>query len=143
MEYKKPLQIRWADLDPNYHLRHSAYYDIAAQFRTEILQEFGVGISFYQENKFNPVIFKEECVFKKEIRYGDQIGLQFHLLHVSEDYLKYSIMVTFVREQDQKVCAELTIHGSWFSLETRRLQAPPKTLTDIIDQLPRRAESNV
>ncbi len=137
MEYKKPLYLRWADLDPNYHLRHSAYYDIAAQFRTELLQEFGIGLNYYQESKFNPILLKEECVFKREIRYGDEIMLYFHLKEVTEDYSKYTIMVSFVREKDQKVCAELTIYGAWFNLATRKLQAPPQELVEIFDKFPR------
>ena len=27
MNYTKPVEIRWSDLDPNFHLRHSVYYD--------------------------------------------------------------------------------------------------------------------
>lgn len=136
MLYQKPLHLRWSDLDPNYHLRHSAYYDIAAQFRTELLQEFGIGLDYYQANHFNPILLKEECVFKREIRYGDAVTLSFHLKDVTEDYSRYTIMVAFVREADQKVCAELTIHGAWFNLATRKLQPPPQALIDIFKQFP-------
>ena len=46
-------------------------------------------------------------------------------------------MVSFVREKDQKVCAELTIYGAWFNLATRKLQAPPQELVEIFDKFPR------
>jgi acyl-CoA thioester hydrolase len=31
----KQLSFRWSDLDPNFHVRHSAYYDFGAQHRIE------------------------------------------------------------------------------------------------------------
>jgi acyl-CoA thioester hydrolase len=34
--FTKEINIRWADLDPNFHVRHSAYYDFWAQHRVEI-----------------------------------------------------------------------------------------------------------
>jgi acyl-CoA thioester hydrolase len=32
-----PLDIRWSDLDPNFHLRHSVYYDYGAFARVQFL----------------------------------------------------------------------------------------------------------
>jgi acyl-CoA thioesterase FadM len=29
--FSKELSFRWSDLDPNFHVRHSAYYDFGAQ----------------------------------------------------------------------------------------------------------------
>ena len=39
--FSKQISIRWADLDPNFHLRHSVYYDLGSQFRMELLEEAG------------------------------------------------------------------------------------------------------
>ena len=36
--FTKEISIRWSDLDPNFHVRHSAYYDFGAQHRIEILE---------------------------------------------------------------------------------------------------------
>jgi acyl-CoA thioester hydrolase len=36
--FSKQLSFRWSDLDPNFHVRHSAYYDFGAQHRIEILE---------------------------------------------------------------------------------------------------------
>jgi acyl-CoA thioester hydrolase len=35
--FSKQLSFRWSDLDPNFHVRHSAY-DFGAQHRIEILE---------------------------------------------------------------------------------------------------------
>ena len=38
--FVRPIQIRWADLDPNFHLRHSVYYDYGAYCRIGFFEEF-------------------------------------------------------------------------------------------------------
>ena len=38
--YSKKLEVRWADLDPNFHVLHSKYYDFGAYCR----------LSFFNEN---------------------------------------------------------------------------------------------
>lgn len=30
-EIKYPVHLRWADMDPNFHLRHDVYYALGAQ----------------------------------------------------------------------------------------------------------------
>ena len=42
--FSKHLTFRWADLDPNFHVRHSVYYDCAAQHRMEILDSLGLNL---------------------------------------------------------------------------------------------------
>ena len=69
-EYKKPMDLRWSDLDPNYHLRHSVYYDFAAQIRTAFLEEHGLTIRQMQELHLGPVLFREEGIFRREVRFG-------------------------------------------------------------------------
>ena len=39
-KFIKEIQLRWSDLDPNFHLRHSIYYDWGAFCRIEFLREF-------------------------------------------------------------------------------------------------------
>ena len=71
--FNKKLSIRWADLDPNFHLRHSVYYDFGAEQRVEILEANGLTLKFMQENHLGPVLFREECIFRREIRLGDEV----------------------------------------------------------------------
>jgi acyl-CoA thioester hydrolase len=141
-EYKQPAHIRWADLDPNYHVKHSAFYDLAAQFRTEVLQSQGMSIDFFQKSKMNPVLLREEGIFKREIRYGQQIFLKFELKGLSKDFSKYSIMTTFLRDNDT-ICATVTIFGGWLDLATRKLVIPPQEIIDMVDKMPKHSEFEV
>ena len=68
--FSRPVQIRWSDLDPNFHLRHSVYYDWGALCRIEFLYQFGLTTDIMQQLNFGPILFREECVFKKEIKMG-------------------------------------------------------------------------
>jgi len=47
--FSKEISIRWANLDPNYHMRQSAYYDFGAQHRIEILSHKGLTMKIMQE----------------------------------------------------------------------------------------------
>ena len=40
----KPIDLRWSDLDPVGHMKHSVYYDLAASQRIGMLHEVGLGI---------------------------------------------------------------------------------------------------
>ena len=50
--YSKKVEIRWSDLDPNFHLRHSVYYDWGAYTRISFLSEASVirSVSIFWES---------------------------------------------------------------------------------------------
>src|SRR4051812_46104567 len=91
MEYIKNVEIRWSDLDPNYHLRHSAYYDFGAYCRISFLYENGISDALMREHNIGPVLFREECMFKREIIFGDSIKISLKLRYVSADFRKFSM----------------------------------------------------
>ena len=68
--FTNQISLRWSDLDPNFHVRHSAYYDFGAQHRIEILESLGLTMKVLQQQHFGPILFREECIFRKEIKLG-------------------------------------------------------------------------
>lgn len=136
-QYRKKANIRWSDLDPNYHLRHTAYYDLAAQFRTEFLYTQGLSVELFLRHKINPILLREEGVFRREVRYGQDIEMLFELKSLSEDGLKYEIIVSFFRCEDNILCASVTILGAWLDLSTRKLTPPPAAVAEIIEKMPK------
>ncbi len=66
MAYIKNAEMRWSDLDPNFHLRHSVYYDFGAYCRICFLFDNGVTDKLMKELEIGPILFREECVFKRE-----------------------------------------------------------------------------
>jgi len=74
-DFTLPVDVRWADLDANNHVRHSVYYDWGAQARMNFLTSKGLGANVLQEQHFGPILFREECIFRREIRFGDEITI--------------------------------------------------------------------
>jgi acyl-CoA thioester hydrolase len=134
--FEGPLHIRWADIDANFHLRHSCYYDFAAQMRLDVLEQFGITLRMMQEHGFGPILFREECVFKREIRLGDAITIDLRLKATREDRSRWSFRHHLTRN-DGTLCAVLNVDGAWMDTRQRKLTAPPAVAIEALDQLPR------
>src|SRR5258706_13650088 len=91
-KFELPVQIRWADLDPNFHLRHSVYYDWAAMCRIDFLYKRGLTPAIMQSLNFGPIIFREEAVFRKEIKYGDKVRIDLKLIKGKRDFSRWTII---------------------------------------------------
>ena len=61
--FEQNIIVRWSDLDPNAHVRHSVYYDYGAQARIAFLQKHGFGIDWMARNGIGPILFREEAKF--------------------------------------------------------------------------------
>jgi acyl-CoA thioester hydrolase len=133
--YQIPLQIRWSDLDPNFHLRHSVYYDWAAMCRTEFLVLNGLTPVVMQRLKFGPIIFREEAVFKKEIKFGDSLTINMKLLKSRKDYSRWTIAHEIVKV-DGTLCAVVTVDGAWLNVVERKLLVPPEEVKAVFNKIP-------
>lgn len=135
--YKKAISIRWSDLDPNFHLRHSVYYDLAAQQRIEILNDLGMTPAVMTEQQFGPVIFREECIFRREIKLGDKVYITATLASVSQDASRWTIQHQFLSPAG-KLMASLTIEGAWMDTRLRKLLNPvPAIVNDVFNNIPK------
>ena len=131
----KEIQVRWSDLDPNVHLRHSVYYDWGALSRIEFLYTHGLTANLMQELHFGPILFREECVFKKEIRFGDKVTIGLKLLKSRKDYSRWTIEHDIVKNDDT-VSAILTVDGAWLDTAQRKLAKPPAEVSNVFLQMP-------
>jgi acyl-CoA thioester hydrolase len=134
-KFIKEIQLRWSDLDPNFHLRHSVYYDWGAFCRIEFLKEFGLTANVMQQLHFGPILFREECVFKREIRDGDKITIDLTLLKARKDYSRWSIRHNIVKNGDI-TSAILTVDGAWINTTERKLAMPPAEAEKVFSQMP-------
>lgn len=135
--FKKQLSFRWADLDPNFHVRHSAYYDFGAQHRMEILENLGLTIKALQSHYFGPILFREECVFRKEIKLSDIIFIQTKVSKMKADASRWSIVHEFINDED-KVCATITVDGAWMDTQLRKIANPtPEMAVKALSSIPK------
>ena len=131
----KEVQIRWSDLDPNFHLRHSVYYDWGALSRIEFLYANGLTAELMNKLHFGPILFREECVFKKEIRLGDRIRIGLKLLKGKRDYSRWTIQHDIIKS-DNIVSAILTVDGAWLDTNKRKLATPPSQVSEVFSKMP-------
>lgn len=134
--FEMPLQVRWSDLDPNFHLRHTVYYDWGAQCRVEFLSGHGLSPSVMQRLLFGPILFREEAVFRKEIRYGDEVKIDLQLVKGKRDYSRWTIYHE-IRKGEGVRCATVTVDGAWLNVAERKLFTPPPEVVNVFDQMPK------
>lgn len=135
--FSKIISIRWSDIDPNFHMRHSAYYDFGAQHRIEILEKLGLTLKMMQEQGFGPILFREECVFRKEIKITDTITITSKLSRMREDASRWTIQHEFLSSEN-KLCALLTLDGAWMDTRMRKLASPtPQIVIDVFNAFPK------
>lgn len=136
-KFTKTISIRWADIDANFHLRHSAYYDFAAQQRMEILEQAGLTMQIMQAQNFGPILLKEECIFKKEIRLSDIITINIKIAKMKADASRWTIQHELLSEEN-KCCALITVDGAWIDTKKRKLLSPiPAIITDALNAFPK------
>ncbi len=134
--FSKKLSFRWSDLDPNFHMRHSVYYDFGAQHRVEILAKLGLTLRMMQTEHIGPILFREECIFRKEIHLADEITMRTKLAKMKPDASRWSIVHEFYKED--VLCAAITVDGAWMDTKLRKLANPiPQVIVDMFDVFPK------
>lgn len=130
-----PVQLRWSDMDPNFHLRHSVYYDWGAMCRVQFLEKYGLTSSVMQKLQFGPIIFREECVFRREIHMNDAVSINLELVSAKKDYSRWTIRHTIMKDVET-VSAILTIDGAWLDTAKRKLAMPPSEAVHVFSNMP-------
>ncbi len=134
--FNRIIQIRWSDLDPNFHLRHSVYYDWGAFCRVEFLNEYGLSADVMQKLRFGPILFREECIFRKEIRSGDEVIIDLKLIKSRKDFSRWSIQHRITKNSDI-LCAVLSVDGAWMNVVERKLASPPEQVYEVFNKMPK------
>lgn len=135
--FRTRLHLRWADIDANFHLRHSVYYDLCAQQRMEALQHVGITMERMRADHIGPILFREECTFRREVKLDDEVYVALALREVT-DPRRFSFEHTFTKA-DGTYCATLVVEGAWMDTRQRKLTAPPADFTVAMATLPKPA----
>jgi len=132
MPYIQKAEIRWSDLDPNFHLRHSVYYDFGAYCRIAFLYDNGITAAVMNEHEIGPILFREECFFKREIKFGDEVSVALKLRAVSKDFRKFSMQHDIYKNTDE-LAAVLIVDGAWMHTRHRKIVPPPEIIHGTLD----------
>ena len=112
-------EIRWSDIDPNFHVLHSKYYDYCANARLLIMAQYGITMQVLQEEHIGPILFREEAVFKKELKFGDEIW-----------------------KNNDTLAAIVTVDGAWLDTVKRKLAIPSERFKNAFAQMPKAENYN-
>ena len=134
----KNIEVRWSDLDPNFHVVHSKYYDFGAYCRMAFLIENGLSPSFMQEQNIGPILFREECVFKREILFGDKVTVNVKLDKVTADFGRWTMIHEIYKSEDT-LAAIITADGAWLNTAIRKLTLPPAIVISLFESAPKTA----
>lgn len=134
--YARQVEVRWSDMDPNFHLRHSVYYDWGAYLRLSFLSEHGLTTSVMSQLHMGPILFREECVFKREIAFGDTMMVNAAVSKSRRDISRWS-MVHEVWKNNDILSAIITVDGAWIDTKIRKLAVPPAMIQSVFESAPK------
>ena len=134
--FTRNIQIRWSDLDPNFHLCHSVYYDWGAFCRVEYLYSIGLTAEKLKEMSLGPILFREECVFKKEIRYEDNVTINMVALNAKKDFSRWSVRHE-IKKNGGVLAALITVDIAWMNTIRRKLAKLPPEVQVLFDNIPK------
>ena len=92
-----------------------------------------------EELKIGPLLFREEAIFRREIKLEDQVVIRVELLKATQDYARWSIRHHFVKA-DGTLSAILNLDGAWIDIEKRKLTVPDHSIKEVFDKFPKSSE---
>jgi len=137
--FQQSVTVRWADMDPNGHVRHSVYYDWGASVRMAFLSAHGLTLERMAAEGFGPILFREEALFRREVRYGDALWMNLLLTKTRLDGARFSFRHELTRA-DGTLCAVINVDGAWIDIHRRKLTTPPPAVREMFEKSPKSAD---
>ena len=139
LKFSLPIQVRWSDIDQNRHLRHSVYYDYGATVRISCFSAHGLTNLKFEELHIGPILFREEAIFKREIKFEDLVTVDMEVTKATHDFARWSIRHQFFKGDDT-VSAILNMDGAWIDVGKRKLATPDLYVQKIFDDFPKSSD---
>lgn len=123
-------------MDPNRHLRHSAYADLAAQARIELLESIQLDMEALAKLKMGPILFREELVYLREVTGSQVVTITTELTRSRKDGSRWSIRHELYRADGVK-SAVINVDGAWMDMVHRKLAGLPEELAQAFHEIPK------
>ncbi len=134
--FKLTFMTKWADFDPNRHMRHTAYSDYAAEIRVRFFQHYKLSMNDFARLQIGPIIFKEQTTYYKEINIGEDIEVDMELIRATKDLDRWEFLHKIYNENGD-ISAEVKVLGAWIDLRKRKLTKLPEEILNILKQIPK------
>jgi acyl-CoA thioester hydrolase len=89
--------------------------------------------------QIGPILFREECVFKREIRMSDSVTVGIELLKARRDFSRFSIRHE-IKKDPSTVSAIITVDLAWINGVTRKLAVLPEEDIKLLSKSPTAAD---
>lgn len=126
----------WSMIDANGHLRHSAYADLAAQARTNLLDKSGLTFDEFSKKLIGPILFKETLVYHREVRMHEDVRVTAELSRYNTKNSRFSFRQVIYKGDNIK-CATIDVDGAFMDLTKRKLTKIPEDWTLIFERIPK------
>lgn len=136
MKYERTFEVRWSEIDVNWHMRNTAYAELGTTMRVAYLAENGFPPEEFAAQGFGPVILREETRYLREVRLGMNVRYDLRLSGLSHDGSHFEFHHAAWLEGGTHA-ASLRIEGSWMDVRTRKLRVPPPELLNALLALDR------
>lgn len=136
MEFSQSFQVRWADVDANGHMRHSAYNDYAAQIRVAAFTHRGFPIAKLLAMQIGPVLFREETIFLREMGLLQDFTVNVVISAMRKNGKIWSMKHEFTLPSGL-LAATIVVDGAWMSLKERKVTPPPEALLQMMENYPK------
>lgn len=137
--FELPIQVRWSDIDQNRHLRHSAYYDYGATTRITCFSQQGLTNLKFEELRIGPILFREEALFKREIKFEDKVTVDLVVTKATPDFSRWSIR-HHIYKDDRTIAAIINMDGAWIDMSRRKLTIPNDFIQQVFAKFPKSAD---
>lgn len=137
--YERWFEVRWADVDQNAHMRHTAYLDYATQARMDCFRDCGASLRDFQAALCGPILLRESARYLREIAPEQDIVVRVELSGASADG-RYFAMRSAIHRSDGELAAVIDVHGAWLHTQRRRLMSAPDWLDAAMARMPRAAD---
>lgn len=124
-------QVRWDNLDPNGHLRNSAYLDLSVQARFDFFAAGGFTPAEFARHGVGPVVLSETLTYKRECFLLETLRIEVRITRLKEDGSRFSL-ATDIYKADGELAAQVSVDAAVFHLAKRRIGPAPGPMLEIL-----------
>jgi acyl-CoA thioester hydrolase len=134
--FEQEFQVIWADLDPNAHMRHTAYNNYAAQVRVGLFDHLSLPLAKLVASGVGVILFHEDTTFRKEVFMNEKITVDCAAIGWRKDFKIWKFRHN-VRKQNGDIACTIIVTGAFMNLKERKVAPPPEAVAAIMDKVPR------
>jgi acyl-CoA thioester hydrolase len=137
--FERTVHVSWAQVDPNRHLRNTAYIDAAVDVRLMYFATHGFDHDAFHRHGIGPIARSDHITYLREVPMFDTLRINIACAGRSTDGSRW-VLRQEIRRGDGVLAARLDTSGGFLDLAARRLCLPPPPLLAALDALERIAD---